>query len=179
MAEPARYGLMIDLETLSLNSTAFVLQIGWVLYDFHRYDVVQAACYGVHADGQENAHVRPETVTWWHEQTQAARDSVFGNRFTTVHHSELLRTLKALDLEFQPLVWAGPAMFDLPILVNLLGERPWNYGRERDFSTVRKLYDPIGFHRPMFAGEPHVAGDDALHQMQYLATLHKQYNVHR
>lgn len=179
MTEPTRYGLMIDLETLSLASTAFVTQIGWVLYDFQQHDVVEHRCFGVHADGQENAHVRQDTVKWWHEQSQAARDSVFGNRFLNIHHSELLRTFERLDREFSPLVWAGPAMFDLPIIVNLMGERPWHYSRERDFSTVRKLFDPQGYHRPAFAGEPHVAGDDAMHQMQYLAALHKQYNVHR
>lgn len=174
-----RYGLMIDLETLSLHSTAFVTQVGIALYDFHKNQSVLSAGYNVHAIGQENSHVSESTIAWWNTQSQDARNAVFGSTNNIVAATELLRILQLIDCEFQPLIWAGPAMFDLPILTNLLGSRAWNYSRERDFSTIRKLFDPNQTLRPEFIGEAHVAVDDALHQMQYLVALHQKYNVHR
>ena len=169
--KPKRYALMIDLETLSTRPTAFVTQIGWVLYDFDKRETLIHGTYGVHADGQEHAHICPSTLKWWSEQSKQAQDAVFGDTYPTIHPTHLFDHLQGIIQLYDPLVWAAPAMFDLPILTNLFHVKPWSYSNERCFRTVRAILDPDYRLAPSFEGTPHNAADDAANQIAYLVAL--------
>lgn len=165
--------LMIDIETLALTPDAVVLQIGYCVADLdtRTYHVQPTS---IHLDPyyQNKRAIDFGTLQWWMKQDRAVADTVFS--------SEVQRTwVSSAEDEFEDLVrkypdmtvWASPAMFDLPILTSLWGDKPWKYNMERDMMTFRKLMDPDGLLKPPDNTRAHDAAADAHWQMEYLMNL--------
>ena len=173
--------LMIDIETLGLQPTALVHQIGFCGADLETggYWIPPTNLYvhPTHAVG-----VDFETVCWWMRQSDAARTAVFPADITRITMIEAHAELKAAyeDLggaEGGATVWASPAMFDLPMLTHsfatVIGEReskPWPYYMERDLMTLYKMLDPEKLLKPTNPIE-HDAASDAKAQMDHLIAI--------
>lgn len=169
---------MLDLETLSLQPTAKVLQIGYCVATLLPSGT---ATFTAPVDlwlDDVSGHVDPGTVDWWDQQDPAVRRAVFhapeGTSRLTARESfeHIAEVMKQHEVAT---VWASPAMFDLPILTNLWGGRkPWAYYVERDLTTLHRLLDPDKTARPAGNAMHHLASADAFWQAQYLGALHNR-----
>lgn len=170
--------LMIDIETLSLKPNAYVTQVGFcaAVLETREYIVLPTSMltYGDDVERQPDADIEFDTICWWMKQDKSVADSIFAQSGVTRHHrhaifAELQRVLRLLG--DGATVWASPAMFDLPILTNYFGAKPWKYDVERDMMTLHRVHDPNGELQPPDNTKLHDAAADAHWQMVYLFNL--------
>ena len=163
---------MFDLETLSVMPDAAVVQIGLVIGDPVTGDVVHKQRLPLTLDAQRDRRVEHGTLCWWMQQAEDVRRLVFIEHGFTP--AQALASVEDALGEYAPEeVWAGPAMFDLPILTSLWGRKPWEFWRERDLTTLRRYVDPKGKRKPPANTQAHDALADALWQFHYLSALLK------
>jgi hypothetical protein len=163
---------MFDLETLSVMPDAAVVQIGLVIGDPVTGNVAHEQRIPLTLDAQRDRRVEHSTLCWWMRQAADVRSSVFVEGGLTP--MQALTIVEDALGEYAPEeVWAGPAMFDLPILTSLWGRKPWAYWMERDLSTLRRHVDPRGVRKPPANDKAHDALADALWQFHYLSALLK------
>ena len=163
--------MMIDIETLSLNPTAYVTQIGFCVADLETGEyLVQPR--SIWPEDSQNGEIDINTVSWWMQQDKSVARNVFVKPAEKTPVASARTFLTALVEKYDCTVWASPAMFDLPILTNLFGGRkPWKYYNERCLMTLYKLVDPQGKLRLPANGAEHDAAADAKWQMDYLLAL--------
>jgi hypothetical protein len=167
--------LMLDCETLALTPDAVVTQIGAVFFDLQ---YPEAAAHGQtwwpDLAEQAGRRIDVNTVMWWMQQSDHARKSLIVAPHKREKKREILAHLtKLMTVHNVETVWAKPAMFDLPLLTDYFGAKPWSHRVERDMQTIVRMYDPEGKLAP--AGDPdkaHDAAYDALWQCQYLERIY-------
>lgn len=167
--------VMIDIETLSTRPTAAVVAIGAVAFDPDAGpDAVDPGAHGIEIlvrPTSGRGHIDPDTLAWWVEQSEPARQRLAAAVFKGVTLPLALFRLSSWFHDCvhpEACVWAHGAGFDPPILEHHFGESgivpPWNYRRVRDTRTLYMLAsDGVAPEIP-FLGTPHSALDDAAHQ---------------
>jgi hypothetical protein len=157
---------MVDIETLGLDAGAAILSIGAVRFDsdgptgdeFYR-EVSLESCQ------EAGLEVDAQTLEWWLEQDEAARDALTGGQ-------ELADVLELFADWYGDAdeVWANSPSFDCALLEAAFtaagSEIPWTFKHERDVRTVAAL-DLVN--EPDHDGVEHHALDDAAHQARYVA----------
>lgn len=159
--------MMIDLETLSTQRDARVLQAGWCIYDYSAPDFSFPVLgeMNVDSDSCVGGHVSDSTVKWWLQGIEQARESVA--------REGLSIALVLADLFHQyrqykcTEVWSNGATFDIVIVehwAEVCGMRvPWKFYDHRDTRTLWKIAEQLGWERKR--GETaHTAKADALAQ---------------
>ena len=157
--------LMLDLETLSSEPNAPIIQIGAVPFALATGEIGERLTINVRPDF---AKTPPSlsTVCWWMKQDEAARLSVA--------RSELGKSPFDACLEFETFarencaskfeLWAMPPEFDCVILANTFRSvglsLPWAYNKTRDLRTLEALAGSSSAGR-IKADIPHDAGSDA------------------
>lgn len=168
------YALMIDIECLSLRPEARILQVGAVVSNVRTGMVLKTMCYWMDQAEQAHRHVDNDTVGWWCQQDETVVKSVFNapeGQPRTKGRQVFAEMGKIVEL-YDPVVWAAPAMFDLPTLFSLWeGEKPWSYKKEEDMTTLSNIFDPERALRLPESKMAHNALDDAGAQMVYLIAL--------
>lgn len=177
--------VMLDLETLSVESNAAVISIGAVKFDprgtigvlgdasdpeyKHFHQTVE-----MHSLTEAGFHVDGKTVGWWLEQEDAARKAFLIDpvdigtalsRFYTWFGEESLPT------------WGNGAGFDNVILRNafnrLSGHCPFRFSHDRCFRTMKALIGDVQYIGPVTA---HNALQDAEAQAFHLQKLYNFLN---
>ncbi len=129
--------IMIDIETLGTDRNAMILSVGAVVFcedgilDEYYRNVVP----------QEKRKIDYDTVRWWITKTsQKARDALFHD---WVSLDIVISGIRDLFREYEIAeVWANSPSFDLEILFSEFHHhKPWKYYQERDFRTLRNLFD--------------------------------------
>lgn len=175
--------LMIDIETLGLNPTTVVHQIGFCGADLTTGEYLIEPTNMFVQPVQFAQNIDFNTVCWWMRQSDAARAAVFPEK---VHRMTAAGAFAGLQAAYGLLggkdagatVWASPAMFDLPILTHTFGlarpdlreAKPWPYYMERDLMTLYKMLDPEKLLKPTNPVE-HDAASDAKAQMDHLIAI--------
>ena len=117
--------LMLDLETLDSGSDATIISIGAVVFDIEGRDTVETVrqperiFYTIVDTWEQGKHGRTmnaETVLWWFQQSDAARQAVCKPGLNLGPALKLLSTF-AKDNEVQNL-WGYGATFDNVIIAN-------------------------------------------------------------
>lgn len=162
--------VMLDLETLGTKPGSVILSIGAATFDgkwtFHRrLTLTDQLASGMTMD--------PATIDWWMNQSDAARQSLFGttaqqDRTTAVVAlMEFSRWCAEVDLKT---VWGHGLNFDIPLLEALYRANKisphWGYRAGRD---TRTLFDLAGKKMGDF-GTPNPLAHDALCDAVYQAT---------
>lgn len=157
---------MIDIETLSTQPNATILNIGAIGFDPFTTTVYdQHSFYArINTDSQTNRHIDDNTVGWWAKQCAEAQEEAFGED-NRVELSDALDDLAKL-IRKSGNIWANGIAFDMTILENAYKELnkslPWQYYRVLDARTLYKL-NPSGR-----LGNNHHALLDCVNQIELL-----------
>lgn len=169
--------IMIDLETLDTSSTACIVSIGAVLFDFEKDDVYETWHLVVDANSCVKAGLTmsTDTVLWWLNQSDEARE-IFKVQGIDLYSS--LKLFSAWVQEHNPEgVWGNGSDFDNVVLSNAykaVGQKlPWTHHKNRCFRTMKNCF-PVELKRE---GTHHNAVDDAVHQMKRLKLINTTYNL--
>lgn len=106
--------IMVDIETLSTKSNAFVTQIACVAFD-DNYEILGDFCRTIDIwKPQEGSHIDGKTVAFWQEQDSGVREKSLGG---TVDPEDALADLFSwLCIYKVDTIWANSPSFDLVIL---------------------------------------------------------------
>ena len=168
--------VMLDLETMGTHVGAAVVAIGAVEFDGARlgrefYNAVSlASCLeaGLTVDG--------DTVSWWLEQSDAARGALLTHRVT------LEAALNGFSkwLPKNTCVWGNGATFDNVLLTEAYRRaginRPWHYRNDRDMRTYVFTAKGMGIDVSKlvtYEGDKHNALDDARNQARLVQAITK------
>lgn len=160
--------VMLDIETLGTKPGCVILSIGAVYFDpysnfistntFYR-NIYVPSCTEIGLESD------PDTVAWWDEQSDEARDHLQDNQ---VFIREACQDFVAwLNADEYTRIWCQGATFDAPILEHVLRlvgiGTPWKFWNVRDTRTVYDVcdFDPKTVER---IGTYHHALGDAYHQ---------------
>jgi hypothetical protein len=173
----------IDLETLSTRANCAILSIGAVAFNRHTGKHGPTFYKEIDLDStMQCGHVSGSTLTWWMQQSQAAREL-----FSDARRDDKVSLATALDgfaawyrgLNGQPCPWGNGSSFDITALehayvVGGVGlQAPWYFDAVRDMRTI---VDAAGIQPSAvpFEGVKHKALDDARHQANVIyASLRK------
>lgn len=171
--------VMVDLETLGLTPDSVVLSIGAVVFDA---TTTHSEHHWVLNPDQPGRRIDPNTVKWWLNQSDAARNAI-------THPKEMWTLGRALDdfgylFDTNTRIWSNGANFDIPILEHVYARAfgpmtpPWKYKNTRCYRTVRAMFPSIG-DKVNSTDEEHNALDDARHQVRVLqyACTHKGFSL--
>ena len=169
---------MIDIETLSTEFDAVIISVAAVRFDlstgeresndfYCRIDKQSCVDVGLKID--------PETVDWWMNQEDNARNEFLRNN----DRYSLQESLKKLSV-FIPKnakVWSNGSTFDLVIIRNAYKvckmDLPWEFFNERDVRTLSDLIPSIKANEP-FIGTKHNPLWDCFHQIKYCSKVYQK-----
>ena len=171
--------IMLDLETLDTSSSAVVVSIGAVRFDFDSDQ--QQSFYTTLTDWRTQTEkgriIGPDTVRWWLQQSPEAIAGILEQNGCSTEQALLDFKDFVLADGIAACVWGNGADFDNIILGSLYDDfdikKPWSYSRNRCFRTMKNLSLPREFVAPPNIGTHHNALDDALYQTAYLRAIVK------
>jgi hypothetical protein len=135
--------LMIDIETLSTEQNAIILNIGAIGFDpFSDNIYTQHTFYSrIDIESQSTRHESEETLNWWSKQHKDAQDEAFGedNRIPlNIALGELSKLVRKSSK-----VWSQGVGFDIPILEDAYKDygysHPWKFWDILDCRTIIKM----------------------------------------
>lgn len=172
--------LMVDIETFSTKPDALIIQIGAALEEYRGQEPADWPTFLVSLNTDTiplpmEYDVSPETVKWWSQQSQEAKDSLTINREHSV--AEMLDQFNWWLESYgfkpsstgEPQIWANPPTFDLVILRNAyeteLVDKPWHYRQERCCRTMWNLFGKSHSLMPPHSLTKHRADHDSVRQL--------------
>lgn len=167
---------MIDLETLSVQTTGVILSIGAVAFDIDTGKTFEQFEIFPEVDSQlENRTVAWSTIKWWFTQEHEARQSqVNVDRIKLDESLKQLINFISLNCESGFKVWANG--FDINLLdhaYNQIGiKSPWSYKNVLDLRSMVWL-SKISTNQYGSVGTKHTALADCLWQIAILADAYK------
>ncbi len=173
--------VMIDLETLGTRYNAQIIQIGACFFDRNTGEIGDVFSANVMIDPSEDGKFTTDydTIKWWFEQSQEARESVMRD---PVPLSGVLGGLNQFVRQSGPdvMLWSH-ATFDIPILMNAFNVYGIKFAvpfrNMRDLRTLMDLsYADRDFPKRERTGIHHNALDDAQFQASYAADAFVKLN---
>ena len=167
--------VMIDLETMGINSDAAIVSIGAVEFDIKEGKLGRTFYNPVSLSSAREAggSISTDTFLWWLQQSDAARAELTGKG------QDIKDVLTWFTEWLAPIysrrsvnIWGNGAAFDNVILASAytrLGMQvPWNFRSDRCYRTVKNLYPEIPFESPEIA---HNSLSDAKAQAEHLLKI--------
>jgi len=162
--------IMIDLETLSLDTNAAILQIAAVVFE-RDGNISELLHMHLDVSKQKEREVDFDTAVRWCLKQDDPVKAFSGG----ISLSAALLELREL-VEDDDRVWGNGSHFDITILEDAFKKCqipiPWQYYNIRDVRTVCDLAS-LDVRELNFEGEKHNARDAALHQVKYLTNAMK------
>jgi hypothetical protein len=154
--------LMIDIETLGTSPNAHILSIGVLAFsvdgpiEWERWDIIPNSCKGF--------DISPETVLWWLEQSETARNGViYGVPDRPKQHIRsaligLCGFVRKWSCDSEKVfIWANSPSFDIVIIENAMKKfdikPPWIYRHLMDLRTLKRTWENMGGTIPDFTGK--------------------------
>lgn len=168
--------LMLDIETLGVNSTAPILSVGYCWFNYDKPEIEVVGKNHIHFDVNEQTKhygrvIDADTVKWWFAQSDAARSAVFGQNPTSFP-SFIDRLTEMLNLADH--VWAKGPDFDCNILQSMVRaagrDYRWPFYKHRCVRTMLALFPTLHSHVQM-EGTAHNALADAVHQANQIRAI--------
>lgn len=178
--------VVLDLETLSTQEDAAILQIGCCIPEFDRVHIPTGISHEFETTiNYEIAlasefHKDPATLDWWEKQDPKARKYVFSGQDSYSdafdHFSFWLGNLRVGGADVA--VWGNGSDFDNRLLaysLNSLGyHNVWNFRNNRDLRTIKALF-PVTPKNDESDGIKHTALADARYEARLLNTIRNVY----
>ena len=164
--------IMIDLETIGVNPTAPIITIGAVRFDKYGSQDSFYASVDLKSAVESGAIIEPDTVMWWLQQSEEARDALM---LSAESITEVLEGFREwIDEQDVEGVWGNSSAFDNVILAQAykrLGmEVPWHFSKDRCYRTVKTMVPYVQINR---TGTHHNALDDAVAQVDHLIRINQ------
>lgn len=174
--------LMLDLETMSTASNAYIRSIGAVFFSQNGL----GAEFYQSCDGplQPGSHVDENTKKWWANQSQEAQKALVNPRLMDleatlrdfaiwVARERMAHSVAKNGTDVEVWVWGNGGDFD-PVIVDNAFKRsnrstPWAFYNVRCYRTLKNLFRSVP--AAEFVGEKHNALDDAKHQAKHATQI--------
>lgn len=142
---------MIDIETLSTSKHAAVLSIGVAVFDDTQ--VIDTNGWAVEMAALEgHGHILPSTLSWWMQQSEAAREFSFQGKCHPISMATELRPYIADADE----VWANDPDFDCVILQNWWERMPRLNAWPVSFRKYRSVRTMMMLAKRYYIGTDHI-----------------------
>jgi hypothetical protein len=168
--------IAIDLETFSTKPNAMMAVLGAAARDDSGELVIFEMAVSSSSWHAKQLDIDPDTVKWWLQQSQEARNAVTAPSGTILYkvcesfNSWVTGIQGGPDAHVR--VWGNAAAFDNVILrknYEVAGVAPvWGYRSDMCYRTLKNLYPSIPKVEPDF---PHVASSDAIAQLLHLEMI--------
>lgn len=162
--------LMVDCETLGVGERPALLSIGAVVHDNEQ--IYSKFYAGISTESTTDFDVSQDTLDWWAEQNEAARQQAFSG--TENIKDALIRLVNFYNQHECQEIWSKGSLADIRWINNALDHfdiaKPWKFSREFCFRTLLKMAPE--FEMP-FEGTEHNALDDAIHQAKQFIYIKK------
>lgn len=162
---------MIDFETLDKTPDTVVLSVGCVAFHPKRIGIQAQFHRNINPRTQAGRSIGPDTVMWWFNQSQEARDSLTDHPMPIRVVLEVLLSFIDHWRDAESCLWANSPSFDVEILKHIctwagqLSEFPFDWRHIRDFRTVRESMKLAGLLTEKKGdGTAHTSLDDAMEQ---------------
>jgi len=181
--------VMVDLETMGTRSDSAILSIGAVEFTLSNNPILGKRFYQV-IDLKSSflfGRIYPDTVMWWLQQSQSARDSILDESKVGLpeglrYFAQWIKSLSCMDIthdgETQDVcIWGNGAATDNVILdyaYKQCGGKPWSHKNDRCYRTIKAQFPKI---EKSNSGTHHHALDDAINQATYLINLSKIHDL--
>lgn len=172
------YDVMLDLETLGINSNAPILAIGAVYFNPESRRLGRTFYQAIELTSSldSGAKIDASTVIWWMQQSEEARKVFIDNTITLTqaltNFSDFLNNTPNVK------IWGNGSDFDNIILANSFDRvkfpLPWKFWNNRCYRTVKNLAPHIPIHR---TGIHHNALDDAISQASHLIDIYANMEI--
>ena len=175
--------LMLDLETLGTKPGCMILSIGAVGFDPYKIGIDERnethkfyVNVALEAQKKLGLDFSPDTLTWWINQTDEAKEHLF-NGEVTVHGAvdSFIAFWHRNDYKY---VWSHGSTFDIPILHHIIEAvgcaTPWKFWDVRDTWTAFAL---ANFQLGKPTGVHHYAYDDAVRQAKGVQLAYRSLNL--
>ena len=175
--------VMIDLETLSTNKNAAIMEIGAV--EFNKFTGKTGETFNIIIEPYDwcrnDRHVDGETIQWWFKQSQEARKRFIkppDDIYVTDLNEALwklrywIQDCDTVDDDKNVVVWGNGASFDIAILENAYDyfhiEIPWKFWSVNDVRTIVDLNPSVKENCKFDKGIRHSAVSDCMYEIKYL-----------
>jgi hypothetical protein len=169
------FDLMVDIETAGLPPNGALMSLGAVFFDLETCTLGPTFSKAVNlaTSVRDGGKIDPATMMWWLGQSEQARRNVM---FDTYDVRRVLADFSAFITEHSRVQdvrpWGNSSGFDLTIIGGHYDRagiaKPWRFGRERCFRTVRNMYPQVEYNVDDKGDGAHTALDDAIFQAQHL-----------
>ena len=159
--------VMLDIETLGIEPGAAILSIGACTFDTDGVGETFEVSVDIESCQERGLTIDADTLQWWLDQDEAARDVLTGGVPLATALSELRDFLDTNDADE---LWANSPKFDMAHLEAaydaLDWTAPWEFYELRDVRTVQSLPGAVELEQD---GTEHDALDDAVYQARIVA----------
>lgn len=135
--------VMVDLETLGIRPGSVIRSIGAVVFDPSTNKLGSTFYQNICSDSCKKAGLTtdPDTVKWWAQQSQEAKDALIDDQVELVAARESFATW--FDLVDGERIWSQGANFDIVLLEcayrAVKQDIPWKFWETRCSRTVLAL----------------------------------------
>lgn len=180
--------ISFDIETLGTKPGSVIASVGAVVFDPNAgvqtaeelkknsikilIDIRQSIALGMDVSG--------DTISWWMQQSDAARNATFNPRDKTdlkVPDSAVIQLNAFVRSVEKPFVWGNGASFDISLLEALMDKvnraYPWAYTRIRCLRTLKAVV-PFDYKDMPTNDLPHDCLADAIYQAQMVQLIAAQ-----
>lgn len=175
--------LMLDIETLDTENTACILSVGGVLFDpekgVNSYETVLDMRLSAEAQQKDfRRTISASTVTWWMQQSEAAREEVF-NPVAPPTRLCVAATNLETALNRAEHIWANDPDFDCAVLKHFMQQHipsfRWPFWKHRSYRTIKAFIPSLMIEafdiKKYERGVAHNALDDAITQANVVCAL--------
>lgn len=174
--------IMVDIETMGDGPRSAIVSIGAVNFDVETGKIGKTISGNISLKScmETGLEASPDTILWWMDQPKKVRTWMkYPSHIISVLNDfrKFVDVARNLNKHNDIRMWANPPQFDLVILGNaykatFVLEKPWHYREERDFRTLKYLYDGK---IPEFKidGPKHDALHDAIYQAKVCSYIYR------
>lgn len=171
--------IMLDLETMSVDSNAAIVSIGAVQFDLFTGELGSTFYQNVNLESCARAglDINAGTVMWWMLQNDEARNALH-DKALELYQACIMFTDFIIDVGDgrvkEVSLWGNGKEFDNKIIRNAYSAIDLNFPlpfyKDNDVRTVIDIAKRIDcdWHKPERKGTHHNALDDAIYQVEYL-----------
>lgn len=179
--------VMLDIETLDVEKTAYILSVGAAFFVPETGEVGPGFYQVISLDHEQAGRtIAPSTVKWWMYQSSEAKNENFGG---TKDLLDVLNEFVAFVLHNRNgrvKVWGNGKEFDCTIMHHALSqaglECPWSFRDTLDVRTILALGESKGIFShadKKFTGIRHTAFDDVLFQIALVSHIYMNLNKNK